>query len=97
MNTLPLNITEQGITSFEVRRKFGRVLQEVLAKGRKFIVERHGEPIAVIVPIETYQQWKQTRSAFFTAIRSTSERANLAPDEADTLVAEAVKTVRTHR
>ncbi|MBI3943582.1 MAG: type II toxin-antitoxin system Phd/YefM family antitoxin [Chloroflexi bacterium] len=86
---------EKTIGAFEIRRNFGKILQEVTAKGDSFIVERHGEPVAAVVPIEVYEQWKQARSAFFDKIRAASERANLSAEEAETLAAEAVEAIRS--
>ncbi len=86
---------ERIIAAFEARRSFGRVLQEVLASGERFIVERHGEPVAAVVPIEVYEQWKAARGAFFARIRAASERAGMPPNEAEVLADEAVRAVRS--
>src|SRR5215212_2632310 len=95
MNIPPLGqIMEKTVGAFEVRRSFGRILQEVAAKGDRVVVERHGEPIAAVVPIDVYNQWKRSRSEFFDRMRQASERADLSAEEADQLAAEAVKAVR---
>lgn len=85
---------EKTVKAFDARRQFGKILQEVAAKGDKFVVERHGEPIAAVVPIEVYQQWKRRRQAFFEKMRVVSQRANLTEEEAEKLVCEAVRAVR---
>jgi prevent-host-death family protein len=85
---------EKTVGAFEVRRSFGRILQEVAAKGDRVVVERHGEPIAAVVPIDVYNQWKRSRAEFFARMRTASERAALSPEEADQLAAEAVNAVR---
>jgi prevent-host-death family protein len=95
MSTLSTGkIMEKTVGAFEVRRSFGRILQEVATKGDRVVVERHGEPIAAVVPIDVYNQWKRSRSEFFERMRRASERANLSPEEADQLAAEAVKAIR---
>lgn len=43
------------IPAFEARRKFGKLLQGIL-KGDKYVVERNGEKVAAVVPIEVYEQ-----------------------------------------
>ena len=86
---------ERRIAAFVARRGFGRVLQDVLVRGDRFVVERHGEPVAAVVPIEVYQQWKNARDDFFARIRAASERADLPPDEAEALADEAVRAVRS--
>ncbi len=87
---------EKIIGAFEARRQFGKILHEVITKGSQFVVERHGEPVAVVVPVELYDQWKKARSEFFDRLRAVSERANLTPQEADKLANKAVGEVRAH-
>ncbi len=94
MNTTTTGISEKSIAAFEARRNFGKILQEVTAKGDKFVVERHGEPIAAVVPIRIYQQWKKEREGFFAQMQEIAERVNLSPEEADRLATKAVKAVR---
>ena len=88
---------ERNIAAFEARRQFGKVLQDVMAKGDRFLVERHGEPVAAIVPIEVYQQWKRSRSDFFANIRAAAARADLPAADAESLANEAVAAVRRER
>ena len=88
---------EKTIGAFEARRQLGRVLQEVAAKGDRYIVERHGERIAAVVPIELYEQWKRTRMEFFDKLRAVSQRASLTPPEADKLAHDTVTGVRAGR
>lgn len=85
---------ERTIGAFEARRSFGRVIQAVAARGDHFLIERHGEPVAAVVPIEVYEQYKRARSEFFGQMRAVSERAGLSPEEADALAREAVDAVR---
>jgi prevent-host-death family protein len=88
---------EKIISSFEVRRSFGRILQDILTRRDKFIVDRHGTPVAVVVPIEVYEQWKQSRERFFETLRRAQATANLGEEEASKLADEAVKAVRSLR
>ena len=88
---------EKTINAFAVRRSFGQILQSILAHGDKFVVERHGTPVAVVVPIEVYEQWKQGRERFFALLESSQQRANLVPEAADRLALEAVDEVRRQR
>ena len=88
---------EKTISAFEARRNFGKILQEVLVNGDKIIVERHGEPVAVVVPVSVYEQWQHSRRAFFDQLREMASRANMSPDEADELAQEAVRWARSHK
>lgn len=85
---------ERTMSAFEARRQFGKLLQNVVATGEKVVVERHGEPIAAVVPIELYQQWKKNRLDFFTKIRTIASRAHLSPSEAYAAVRDAIDAVR---
>lgn len=88
---------EKIIAAFEARRRFGRILQEVEHGGHLYVVERHGEPVAVVVPMHVYERWKALRQAFFDRMRATSEQADMAVDEAEALAAEAVHAARDGR
>jgi prevent-host-death family protein len=91
MNT---GILDKKVPAFAARRQFGQLLHEVEVKGDRYVVERHGEPVAALVPIEVYKQWKRAREAFFTKIREAAERANLPEEEASALADEAIREVR---
>jgi prevent-host-death family protein len=85
---------ERVVAAFEARRSLGKLLQDVLARGDRFVVERHGEPVAAVVPIEVYEQWKRSREVFFRRMEEAAARANLSEEEAEALVGEAVRAVR---
>jgi prevent-host-death family protein len=85
---------EKTVPAFEARRALGKLLDEVLIHGERVLIERHGHPVAALVPVEVYRQWQRERQAFFDEVRSASERANLSEGEATALAAEAVKAVR---
>jgi antitoxin (DNA-binding transcriptional repressor) of toxin-antitoxin stability system len=91
-----LSTMEKIVSAFEVRRGFGQMLQDILTRGGKFVVERHGIPVAVVVPVEVYEQWKQSRARFFETLRAAQVNANLSEEDATQLAAEAVKAVRAH-
>ena len=89
-----VTIMEKTIGAFEVRRQFGKMLTGILAGGDRYIIERHGEPVAVLVPLELYEQWQRGRERFFDNIEAVAGQVNLAPEEADELVREAIREVR---
>ena len=86
---------EKSVSAFEVRRQLGRVLRDVAGKGDRVVVERHGEPIAVVVPIEVYRQWKRSRADFFARIQAAAERSGLEAEAAESLAEEAVQAIRS--
>jgi prevent-host-death family protein len=83
---------ELGVT--EAREKLSDVVDKVQHQGDAFIISRHGKPAAVVVPVEVYENWKKQRSEFFDLIRDLQERADLDPEEAERLAAEAVAAAR---
>jgi len=85
---------ERAIAAFTARRQFGQLLDQVMARGDQFVVERNGKPVAALVPIDVYEQWKASREAFFDNLRQIAERVNLPEDDAMDLANEAVAAVR---
>lgn len=85
---------EKTVAAFEARRQFGKILQDVVSKGNAFVVERHGEEVAAIVPVQVYRAWQERREEFFSSIRAAAERSNLSEEEAMALAEEAVQAVR---
>ncbi|MGH2585908.1 MAG: type II toxin-antitoxin system Phd/YefM family antitoxin [Dehalococcoidia bacterium] len=88
---------ERKIGAFDARRQFGKILNEVVAKGDRYVVERHGEPIAAVVPIRWYEQWMRERHAFFDRMEAIGKAANMSEDEAMALALEAQQAVRAER
>jgi prevent-host-death family protein len=88
------DLMERTIGAFEVRRQFGRMLSDIVSRGDRYVVERHGQPVAVVVPLSVYEQWKRSREAFFDQMEAAGRRANLTPEEADAAADEAVAAVR---
>lgn len=85
---------ERIIAAFTARRQFGQLLDQVMARGDRFVVERNGKPMAAVVPIEVYEQWKVSRDTFFDTMRTVAERVNLPEAEAMELATEAIQAVR---
>ncbi len=94
-------VSEKTIGAFEARRQFGDVLDSVVANGDKFVVERNGKPVAAVVPVQLYEQWKRRREAFFERIRAAAERSkayeDLSEEEAMRIANEAVQAVRSNK
>lgn len=88
-------LVDKKVGAFEARRQFGQILKEVEIKGGRFVVERHGEPVAAVVPIEIYEQWKKGKQEFFAQIRAAAETANFDEEEAEEVIAKAVKATRS--
>jgi prevent-host-death family protein len=88
---------EKTIGAFEIRRKFGQILQSVMGGGDKFIIHWHGQPVAAVVPMSVYEQWKKNRALFFEELRNAQARADLTPEEADEVAQEAIQMIRSQK
>jgi antitoxin (DNA-binding transcriptional repressor) of toxin-antitoxin stability system len=85
---------EKTIGAFEIRRNLGMVLQNIAAHNDTYIVEKHGQPVAAVVPMEVLEQWKRSRNQFFEQLSAAQQNAALAPEEAEALADEAVNAIR---
>ncbi len=59
---------EKIINALKVRQNLGTLLNEVLLKNDQFIIERNGKPMAAVIPVWQFKQWKENRKAFFRMI-----------------------------
>ena len=84
-----------GIT--QARYEFSTIIEQVQHQGDSYIISRHGKPAAVVVPISVYEEWKRQRNEFFKSIRRAQQEADLSPEEADQIAAEAIEAVRAEK
>src|SRR5437870_703536 len=85
------------IGAFEARRNLGKLLDAVGFKGDTVVVEKNGERLAAIVPIDMLEKWEERRAAFFEKMRAVSERANVSEEEARELADTAVQAIRAEK
>ena len=85
------------IAAFEARRKFGKILDTVGFQGDTVVVEKNGERLAAIVPIQLLDKWEEQRKAFFDQMRRISEQSHLTEEEATQLADESAQAVRAER
>jgi prevent-host-death family protein len=83
---------ELGVT--EARKEFSDLVESVQYRGDAYIINRHGKPAAAVVPVQVYKNWRQQRRELFQLIRDMQNEADLDPEDADLLAAEAVAEVR---
>jgi prevent-host-death family protein len=65
---------EKIINALKVRQNLGTLLNEVLLKNDQFIIERNGKPMAAVIPVWQFKQWKEKRKAFFRMIDQVQQR-----------------------
>lgn len=83
-----MSLTER-ISVAEAKRRFADVLGEVRYRGRRFIVERNGTPMAALVPLDELAPEPPSRGGFLALIGEFAD----APEYADAL-REAVESRR---
>ena len=66
---------EKTIQDLEARENFAGLLEAVLAEGDRFVVERDGEAVAALVPIEVYRQWE--RFGIFDIMHANNEGSEI--------------------
>jgi prevent-host-death family protein len=86
---------ELGVT--EARKEFSNLIRDVQYQGGAYVINRHGEKAAAVVPVQVYQDWKKQRKKFFDQIREIQEKADLSPQEASQLASDAVAAVRSKK
>lgn len=90
-------LMEQVLGITKARENFSEIVEQVQYQRDSYIISRHGKPAAAVVPVEVYHSWKRQRQEFFAQIRQLQQEADLTPEEADRLAAEAVAAVRAKR
>jgi len=85
------------VSAWDARRTFGKILDTVGFRGDAVVVEKNGERLAAIVPIQMLDKWEEERNAFFDQIRIVSKRADVSDGEAHELAEEAIQAVRAER
>jgi prevent-host-death family protein len=86
---------EKSVGVTQARDSFKAILDEVQFRGEKYLISRHGEPAAAIVPVQIYENWKQQRRRLIALIQEV-QAANQAadPDEVMRDVLAAQQAVR---
>jgi len=83
------------LSALKVRQNLGRVLDEAYYQGQSVVVERAGKPMAVIVPINEFLTWQESKAQLSQIIKNAAERVNLSERKALKLTGEArEKTVK---
>jgi prevent-host-death family protein len=84
-----------GVT--EARKEFSKIVNEVQYQGEAYLISRHGEEAAAVVPVTVYREWMKQRRAFFDAVRGVQNEADLDSRQAERLAQEAVVHARGDR
>ena len=84
------------VTTMEVRRRVGDILNRVALRGDEYLVERKGKPLAVMMPVEKAES---IRRAARLRLGDWLARPNAARTDAEamTLANEARRAARTQK
>ncbi len=80
---------KKTVSTIEVRKQLGEILDRVALRHDQFIIERRGKPLAAIVPIEKLEQLERAARSFLLALVER-QRSSLTQADADEL-ADAAK------
>ncbi|MBI4280231.1 MAG: type II toxin-antitoxin system Phd/YefM family antitoxin [Armatimonadetes bacterium] len=89
---------EHSVSVQEARQNFSTLIHAASERGERTVIARHGRPMAVLIPIAEFEQWKKCRDQAFDAFDQIRE-ANVAvfAEQADRDVATAVAEVCRRR
>ena len=86
------------VNALKARQNLGQLLEEVYYNGDQFIVERAGRPMAAVVPLWQFEEWRQRRERFFEAVDELHEKnQGVDPEVIEQEISEAVQAVRRNR
>jgi prevent-host-death family protein len=86
------------VNAMRARGNLGQILEEVYYRGDQYIIERSGRPMAAVVPVEQYEQWRKERKAFFDLVDEVrSGNVDAPPERIAQDVAAAKRTARKRR
>ncbi len=83
------------LTALKVKDNLGKILEEVYYKGEEYIIKEGKKPMAVLVPLDEFENYKKQRETdmeVFDRIRKKTKAYSTKEIEAD--IEEAIKAVR---
>lgn len=83
------------LTALKVRGNLGEILEKVYYQGDEYIIKRGKKPMAVLIPLDEFENYKKQRKTdmkVFDKIRAKARGYTAKEIEAD--VKEAIKAVR---
>jgi prevent-host-death family protein len=84
------------ISTLDVRGSLGDLLNRVALRHDEYIIERKGKPLAVMVPVEKWEQMKEVAKLQLTQA-TAAKRPTVNQREADRLADEAKHATRKRR
>ena len=90
---------KRRLSAVEARQKLGEVLDGVYYRGDEVIIERAGKPLAVVVPVQLYEQHARNRKEDWERLLEITDRVaernkDVPMEVIEAEIDEAVKEVR---
>ena len=86
----------ERISTLEIRRRLGDILNRVALRSDQFIIERKGKPLAAVVPVERLEQMQ--RAARLHLLRVLERQpGTLSQEDADRIASEAKHRTRRRK
>lgn len=58
------------VSAMDVRKNFGRLMNEVSLRNDQFIIERNGKPLAALVPIWMIVKFQKNKEEFLSLMKT---------------------------
>ena len=87
----------EHISTLEVRRRLGDILNRVHLRHDRFVIERRGTPLAAVVPVEALESMERLSREFLLAVLARRRGGAVGEREADALADEAKHRSRRKR
>ena len=89
---------QKKISAIKARQNLGELLEEVYYKSDHFIVTRREKPMAVMIPIQEYEQLLKQREEEFSVIDEIrTSHKGISPEEVEHDVSAAVRRARAKK
>ncbi len=87
----------EHISTLEVRKRLGDILNRVHLRHDRFVIERKGTALAAVVPVETLQAMERLSREFLLDVLARRGGGDASAAEADALANEAKHGSRAKR
>ena len=85
------------VSTIEIRRRIGDMLNRVALRHDEFIIERKGKPLAALVPVERLEQMRRFARRHALDVMEQQKGGTLTDEQAMALGLEAQRWARQHK
>lgn len=87
----------EHISTLEVRKRLGDILNRVHLRRDRFVIERKGTALAAVVPVETLEAMERLSREFLQDVLDRRRVAEVSQEQADALADDAKHAARAKR